>query len=178
MDKLGFHLLFDTIDKIGQKADKENWAFYHYSRPFTEGPQNIKLPCILYKTHHRKTKDGMSRKASQIRQLAQVSEKGESVEEAMLYQGFAYFGILSRDNNSASRLMNWFEGFIHNSQAEIKSESINEMVFEEQLEDETVEIHDNYFLVKPLIYYVDFNRVYQSHIPLIGEIKTELSINH
>ncbi len=171
---LAVHEIFDVLDDLGQKALEDEWIFFpeyevynkiedlgetaDYEARMEEGEEEgeamIRPPvAIAYSVVDREHFEQSHRKPA-YKKRYQDDETGKNYTVfAEIFVSELEFKFIGQNYKAVNQQRKWFEKFIITQKANLKNSGIIRIIFEEQRQDDTIEINNNYYVVQPIRYY-------------------------
>jgi len=160
---------FDEIRKLFKLVNKEHILF---AEPELYMPDaSIDPPVVTYKILERRAD---KRHTGMKPSIKYASDFNEEEYHGQIFESNILFSIYGKDYVAINQTREWFEEFMIRHNNKLKKNNIIESVFQQQLEDETVEINQNYFIKQSMIYLVRTPRAFKLSYRPIESIESEI----
>lgn len=169
---VGLMKIFDIVDKYGSKALGDEWNFYPLVDVYNK-PEKVDLPAISYRVDYRKHFKQSHRKPSYIDRTSENNESNDGYTIfGETFDSIISFGFWSKNYRLSNNYRRWFEQFIYQRKKEFKKLGIVRFVFEEQEEDQDIELNGNYYCRQLMKYKVIHPRITRVPYDNIKDINT------
>lgn len=165
--------LFKIIGDIGKKV-REDFSFYPETAIYMS--EKAEFPCVAYRIFRRRSASDISGRKPRFKseEINPNNRNSKLITKSQQFESIVEFSIWGKSYDTVDNYREWFEEFIIRHTDEIRKEGMLEILFDEQLEDQVVDIKENYFIRQPLRYYVRNERITESVINNINDISTKI----
>ena len=169
-DKSDIIRIFNNLKEAYNKIDENNKLYPEVSiyKPDIELEDNF----YTYKIKERESSSQTGRKP---RHRAVQNEDGQKVVyRGQLFEGKVSFAVYGKEYDKVNSNRKWLEEFIYKQEKTIK-DGIVRFLFENQEEDELVEVNKNHFIKQEIVYNIAHERIYRIPVSIIEDIETDIS---
>lgn len=166
--------VFDIIDKFGSKTHQDSWAFYPEADIYSK-IETLNTTAISYKIMDRDHFEQSARKPSYKgrRTTDDIDEKGYT-EFGEIFETEIEIAFWGQEYRKVCNHREWFEKFIHKRKSELKKSGLIRFLFQNQEEDEVVEINNNFYVKQPVLFQVIHPRITKVPYEEIKSIRSKV----
>ena len=174
--KLSISQFFAMLKNMIKKTNKD-WQIIPEAGINTSVSDENNTPIITYKIHKRVSGERSARKPQKKQSYENTNqEKGMIVEYSQRFESIIEFGIYGNTYEEADDTREKFEEFLIDYLGHFRKQGVLELVFEEQTEDEAIEIRGQDLSKQTLRYFLRTQVVRKSTRSTIEKIETDLSL--
>jgi hypothetical protein len=160
-----------------KKVKGDDWAVYPDPGIYTLNPEDITTPTITYKTGGRKPYEKSARKPSFKNETQSMNQSDEVITEyGQQFVSFLKLGIYGKSYDKVDITRELLEEFMIDYTGYFREKGILELVFEQQFEDDAVDIKGEVFVKQEIEYYVRHERTRKMANTKLKEIQDDIEL--
>lgn len=169
---------FSTVKVLlEEKIFKQyNWSFIPETDVYVVNSDNIKTPLITYKVYHRQPIDGRTGKKPVWKgEYQDPNDRSQIITiNSQQFDNIVEFGFWGSSYQEADDARELFEDFIWNYLGKFRKDGILDIYFIEQIEDQVVNVKEQYFAKQTVRYGIRNEREMIFKHAKLNEIETNL----